>query len=103
MNQAPGDAPCIGVFELFSYLSTHVPADAQHISYQLKPLAQEPLLYAHQLDQNFAVALRPGWQGGTLDADLTELIRELASYNDQLQVSGQLIQRRNELIARLEV
>ena len=37
-GQAPGAAPGIGVFALFSYLSTQVPADARQIIYQAKPL-----------------------------------------------------------------
>ena len=72
-------------------------------------LAQEPLLYAHQLDQNFAVALRPGWQGGTLSDDLAVVIQQfaeaevaLANYASEAEAPAALIQRRDELLARLE-
>jgi hypothetical protein len=107
---APGDAAGIGVFELFSYLSAHVPADAKQITYKKAPLAQEPLLYAHQLDQNFAVALRPNWHGGTLDAALDDLIQELAateirlaSYATEAAAPANLVARRDALLARLGV
>jgi hypothetical protein len=47
-----------------------VPADAATITCRGLALTQEPLFYASQFDDNIAVALRPGWQGGTLGADL---------------------------------
>ena len=107
-GQAPGDAPGIGVFELFGYLSTHVPADARQIHYNGAPLAQEPLLYAHQLDTNIAIALRPNWQGGTLAADLATTLEalvqaeiELASYAREADAPAALQQRRDALLAQL--
>jgi hypothetical protein len=107
-GQAPGESVGIGVFELFSYLSAHIPIDARKIRYNWRPLAQEPLLYAHQLDQNIAVALRPGWQGGALSNDLVEIIEQLmeaevalANYASEAQAPVSLIQRRDELLARL--
>jgi hypothetical protein len=108
-GHAPGEGAGIGVFELFSYLSAQVPADARQITYKNAPLAQEPLLYAHQLDQNIAVALRPGWQGGTLSEDLNELIRQfaeaevaLAGYEREDAAPAELLQRRAALLERLE-
>jgi uncharacterized caspase-like protein len=108
-GQAPGDTPAIGVFELFSYLSAHVPVDAKQIRYKNAPLAQEPLLYGHQLDQNIAVALRPNWQGGTLDADFAAIMEEfaqaeieLARYPSQAQAPETLLRRRDAAFARLE-
>ncbi len=107
-GQAPGDAPGIGVFELFSYLSAQVPTDARQIIYKSKPLAQEPLLYAHQLDANIPIALRPNWQGGTLDADLETTIQELAQieielagYAREADAPEELIRRRDELLQQL--
>jgi uncharacterized caspase-like protein len=107
-GQAPGDAPGIGVFELFSYLSAQVPVDAKQIIYKNQPLAQEPLLYAHQLDANIAVALRPNWQGGTLDTGLADTIEELAQveielagYACEVDAPPQLRARRDELLAQL--
>ena len=76
-GKAPGQGPGVGIFELFAYLRAHVPTDAQHIAYQGKPLVQEPLFYASQLDDNLAVALRPGWQGGTLGTDLAQQVSRL--------------------------
>lgn len=108
-GQAPGDGAGIGVFDLFSYLSAQVPADAKQITYNGKPLAQEPLLYANQLDANIAVALRPGWQGGTLDVDFATTIEalaqveiELAGYAREADASAALRQRRAALLAQLE-
>jgi hypothetical protein len=108
-GQAPGDAPGIGVFELFSYLSTHVPVDAKQITYKNAPLVQEPLLYGHQLDQNIALALRPNWQGGTLDAHFAAIIEEfaqaelaLALYRSRAEAPETLLRRRDALLVRLE-
>ena len=108
-GQAPGDSAGIGVFELFTYLSKHIPADATTIDYEGKPLVQEPLLYAHQLDSNIALALRPGWQGGTLDADLATMIEELAqaeielaSYAREADAPAELRAKRDALLARIE-
>lgn len=72
---APGEGPAVGVFELFAALREGVPRDASHIRYQGGPLQQEPLFYAHQLDHNLPVALRPGWQGGTLSGSMPNQIR----------------------------
>ncbi|MFV9507498.1 MAG: caspase family protein [Oscillochloridaceae bacterium umkhey_bin13] len=74
---ALGDGPALGVFELFAALRERVPADASHISYWGNPLRQEPLFYASQLDDNLAVALRPGWQGGTLSGDTLAQVRRI--------------------------
>jgi uncharacterized caspase-like protein len=105
----PGDAPAIGVFELFSYLSMQVPTDAKHIYYKGAPLAQEPLLYAHQLDSNIALALRPNWQGGTLSDDLHDVVQQLAEvevalagYASAEAAPKKLLKRRDELLAQLE-
>ena len=66
------------------------------------------MLYAHQLDANVAVALRPGWQGGTLDADLADIIEELArveielaGYAREADAPKELIGRRDGLLQRL--
>jgi uncharacterized caspase-like protein len=77
-GQVPGAGAGVGIFELFAHLRAHVPADAKHIWYQGGPLRQEPLFYASQLDDNLAVALRPGWQGGTLGDDTLSLATRLA-------------------------
>lgn len=77
-GKAPGAGAGVGIFELFAHLRTQVPADARHIWYQGSPLVQEPLFYASQLDDNLAVALRPGWQGGTLGDDTLRLAMRLA-------------------------
>ncbi len=77
-GKVPGDGAGMGIFELFAYLRAQVPADAQRITYRGLPLQQEPLFYASQLDANIAVALRPGWQGGTLGSDLEQQVRRLA-------------------------
>jgi len=103
-GQAPGQGAGVGVFELFAYLRARVPADAQHIRYQGKPLEQEPLFYASQLDDNIAVALRPGWQGGTLGADLEQQVRRLAVLELQLELAGEtasLLAERDALLAQI--
>ena len=108
-GQAPSAGASIGVFELFSYLSAQVPADARQIHYNGAPLAQEPLLYAHQLDADMAIALRPNWQGGTLDADLASTIDELAAaeialarYAREADTPAELRQRHDALLQQLE-
>ncbi len=58
-GKAPGQGLTIGVFELFSYLSKQVPLDARRILYKGKPLEQHPLLYAHEIDEDWPVTLRP--------------------------------------------
>ena len=97
------------MFELFSYLSAQVPADARQIHYNGAPLAQEPLLYAHQIDADMAIALRPNWQGGTLDADLASTIDELAvaeialaRYAREADTPAELRQRHDALLQQLE-
>ncbi len=77
-GKAPGAGAGVGIFELFAYLRAQVPADARHIWYHGGPLVQEPLFYASQLDDNLAVALRPGWQSGTLGDDTLSLAMRLA-------------------------
>jgi uncharacterized caspase-like protein len=106
---APGQGPGVGVFDLFAHLSAHVPADAQTITYLGKPLAQHPLLYAREVDQNFAVALRPNWHGGTLDTGLTDAIHRLAEieitlalYAHDADAPQGLIAERDALLARVK-
>ncbi len=108
-GKAPGDSAAIGVFDLFAFLSTQVPQDARGISYGGKPLAQHPLFYAHQVDQNFALALRPGWQGGTLGDDFSAQVQELAQLEIQLahyasedEAPAALVQRRDQVLLALE-
>lgn len=63
---------------------------------------QEPLFYASQLDDNIAVALRPGWQGGTLSATIEQQVRRLAELELQLELAGagtSLIAERDALLA----
>ncbi len=100
---APGDGPAVGVFELFAALRTHVPIDASHIRYQGGPLRQEPLFYAHQLDDNLPVALRPGWQGGTLSGAILNQVRRLVEQELQSErsITGHPGSANTELDARL--
>ena len=107
-GSAPGGDAGIGVLDLFAYLSAHVPQDAAGLIYQHAPLAQHPLLYAHQVDQNFALALRPGWQGGTLDADHADLVTQLATleiqltaYDSEANAPAVLTKQRDELLRQL--
>lgn len=100
-GQAPGQGAGVGVFELFASLRAHVPAEARSIRYQGAPLVQEPLFYASQLDDNIAVALRPGWQGGTLDAELERQVRRLAELELQLELAGEAAPLRAEHAALL--
>lgn len=107
---APGESPGIGILDLFAYLSGHVPVDAKKLNYQGQPLAQNPLLYANQVDQNFAIALRPNTHGGTLDADIAALIAELAEievqlaeYDDESNAPVQLVERRDTILQKLEI
>ena len=109
-GKAPGDSAAIGVFDLFAFLSAQVPQDARGISHGGKPLAQHPLFYAHQVDQNFALALRPGWQGGTLGDDISAQVQELAQLEIQLahyasedEAPVVLVQRRDALVASFEL
>ncbi|NJM07342.1 caspase family protein [Candidatus Gracilibacteria bacterium] len=78
-GDAPGGGDAIGVFELFAHLRHNVPEDAKTlINTEGRALVQEPLFYAHQLDDNLAIALRPkGKAGATLDSSLAAQIRRL--------------------------
>ncbi|RRR74137.1 MAG: caspase family protein [Candidatus Viridilinea halotolerans] len=84
----PGDGPAVGVFELFAAICASVPADARQVTYLGAPLQQEPLFYASQLDENLAVALRPGWQGGTLSGDVQHQARRLVELELQIERTG---------------
>lgn len=103
-GQAPGDGAGVGIFELFAHLRAQVPADARHIWYHSAPLRQEPLFYASQLDDNIALALRPGWQGGTLGDDTLSQARRLAELELAAE-AGPLteaqIAERDEIFTRL--
>ncbi|MEI8166038.1 MAG: caspase family protein [Chloroflexales bacterium] len=104
-GRAPGAGVGIGALELFAYLRARVPADAQHIIDHWQPLAQEPLLYAAQLDGDFAVALRPGWQGGGADSDLAQQVRRLADLELEAgcaeAVAPALVEEREQLLRAL--
>lgn len=89
-GKAPGEGAGVGIFELFAHLSRHIPPDARHLTYQWKPLVQEPLFYASQLDDNIAVALRPGWRGGTLGADLEQQVRRLVELELQIELASEM-------------
>jgi hypothetical protein len=101
---APGVGAGVGIFELFAYLRAQVPTDAKHIWYQGAPLLQEPLFYASQLDDNIPVALRPGWQGGTLSDDTLSLAMRLAEL-ELIAEAGALtpaqVAERDTLLTRL--
>lgn len=102
---APGDSAGIGVFELFTYLRTHVPADAAGITYRNAPLMQEPLFYASQLDDNLAVALRPAGSSSTLGTD-PDLIARFVALEVQFETAPEsatpaLLAERDALLARL--
>ncbi|MBK9711918.1 MAG: caspase family protein [Kouleothrix sp.] len=105
----PGHDPGIGVLDLFSYLCTRVPADARTITYEGRPLDQRPLLYASEVDQNFAMALRPSGtlavlgvedQGETIRALAAAEIR-LAAYASEADAPEELVRRRDALLAQL--
>ena len=109
-GKAPGQEATVGVFELFSYLSRSVPADARTITdpNTNQPLEQHPLIYARQVDQDFPVTLRPGKPSGTLDATLRESIDELAriefklaEFDSEAQAPAELVMRRDQLLAQL--
>jgi hypothetical protein len=107
---APGQGAGIGIFDLFAHLSARVPPDAATITYKGRPAAQHPLFYASSVDQNFAVALRPGWQGDTLDVTLSETIQRLAEievalaqYSSESAAPEELVAERDGLLARLGV
>jgi hypothetical protein len=67
---------------------THNRCYSKTITYCGLPLEQRPLLYASEVDQNFAIALRPGGAPATLDVEnqratiraLTEVEIKLAAY-----------------------
>lgn len=105
-GRAPGQGAGVGIFELFAYLRAQVPADAAGLSYRGAPLAQEPLFYASQLDDNIAVALRPSWQGGTLSGDTLGLARRLAEIELAVEAAGanvpkDMLAEREQLLAEL--
>ena len=109
-GQAPGQGPAVGVFELFSFLSRSIPADARGITdpFTNQPLEQHPLLYARQVDQDFAVTLRPGKPAGTLGDTASEAIGELAKIEIQLaefdseaQAPAELVARRDQLLEEI--
>lgn len=94
---APGNGPAIGVFELFAYLRATVPGDAPH-------LIQEPLCYTSQLADNLAIALRPGGQGGTRNAELDQQLHRLVALElalDATPARAALRAERDALLARL--
>lgn len=109
-GQAPGQGAAVGVFELFSYLSRSIPADAHTIidPNTDQPLEQHPLLYARQVDQDFPVTLRPGKPSGTLDVKQGETIDtlakieiKLAEYDSEALAPAELVAERDQLIAKL--
>jgi Caspase domain len=100
---APGDGPAVGVLDLFAHLAATVPADARGIQ-----LDQHPLLFAFEVDQNFAVALRPiGQQRGTLDVARTNDVQRLAQIEvalaalDRDEDAPDLMREREEILRRL--
>lgn len=105
---AAGNDAGIGVFELFSYLRLHVPKDAAGITYGGKPLLQEPLFYASQLDDNIAVALRTQQAGVTLGVidDQRQQIARLVEIECQMallaHVPVALREERDRLLRGLE-
>lgn len=107
-GQAPGAAAGISVFELFAFLSAAVPKDAATISYKGAPLVQEPLLFAAEVDTDFAVALRPGGAQAVLSAvddavaALAWVEIQLAGYAREADAPLQLLQERAALLRQLE-
>jgi hypothetical protein len=105
-----GSDPGIGVLDLFSYLCTRVPADAKTITYQGLPLEQRPLLYASEVDQNFAMALRPGGAPAILGVEnqreniraLAQVEIKLAAYASKAAAPADLVARRDALLEQLE-
>ncbi len=87
-GQAPGAGAGLSVLELFAHLCACVPADAQHIVDHWQSLAQEPLLYAAQLDGDVTVAVRPGWRGDSSSHDHDQQVRRLAVLELQLEAGG---------------
>lgn len=105
-GRAPGSGAGVGVFELFAHLRTQVPLDARHTLDQFTPTVQEPLFYASQLDDNFAVALRPAGSGDTLSAD-GGMVARLVALELQIEALGAAVPQavvveRDDLLARLE-
>lgn len=105
---APGDGPAVGVLDLFAHLASTVPADARGIEYAGKPLEQHPLLYAQEVDQNFAIALRPiGQKSGTLDVARQQAVQRLAHIElalfalDRDEDAPDLVREREELLKQL--
>jgi hypothetical protein len=106
---APGSGPAIGILDLFAYLAAAVPADARGITHAGKPLDQQPLLYAREVDQNFPIALRPAGQArGTLDAAQQNVVQRLAQIEialfalDRDSDAPHLVRERDTLLKRLQ-
>lgn len=87
---APGAGAGVGVFDLFAHLRTAVPPDACHIPYLGKPLVQEPLFYANQLDDNIPVALRPAGSDGVLGTH-DSLIARLIALELEIEALGEAV------------
>lgn len=103
-GKAPGQGASVGIFELFAYLRSHVPADARNTWYRGSPLVQEPIFYASQIDENFPIALRPGWQGATTSDDVLSITRRLAEIElaaDAGTLTPAQLDERDTLLARL--
>lgn len=65
-------------------------------------MEQHPLLYVRQVDQDFAVTLRPRAQrsgGYTLDASLSDIIQDLAQVEIQLAQYASETEAPTELVA----
>jgi hypothetical protein len=108
-GNASGSGPAIGILDLFAYLAAAVPADARGITYEGKPLDQQPLLYAREVDQNFPIALRPAGQlRGTLDATQQSAVQRLAQIEIALfnyerdSDAPELVAERDTLLKRLQ-
>lgn len=95
---ASGSARHVTVFELFAYLTLHVPVDRQE---------QHPLIYARGVDSDFAVALRPPAVAGTLTAAAYTTVRRLVEVELKLAPlsseaeAPHLVKERDELLAQL--
>ncbi|NTU85737.1 MAG: caspase family protein [Chloroflexales bacterium] len=105
-GKAPGTGVGIGVLELFAHLRANVPADARYTHDHGQPLVQEPLMYAGQIDDDFVVALRPGWHGASVGTDpevrrLAELELQLEACCSDVAVPPSLVEERDRLIGAL--
>jgi hypothetical protein len=73
------------------------------------PLDQRPLLYASEVDQNFAMALRPGGAPASLSVEdqrqiiraLAEVEITLAAYASEAAAPAELVRRRDLLLSQL--